>query len=109
VLLQRGRGADMGAIFGGGGSQTFFGASGAGNFLTRLTTAAAIAFMVTSLVLTYGQTRFTRSDILNRLPDVGGEAAPPAPEPTPQEGAAPEPPAGTPEPAPVEPAPTPAP
>ena len=44
VLLQTGKGADMGAVFG-GGSQTLFGSGGAGNFLTRLTTGTAIAFM----------------------------------------------------------------
>ncbi len=55
VLLQTGKGADMGAVFG-GGSQTLFGSSGAGNFLTHLTTATAIIFMLTSLILTYGQT-----------------------------------------------------
>ena len=42
VLLQTGKGADMGAVFG-GGSQTLFGSSGAGNFLTKLTTGTAIA------------------------------------------------------------------
>ena len=44
VLLQTGKGADMGAVFG-GGSQTLFGSSGAGNFLTKLTTGTAIAGM----------------------------------------------------------------
>ncbi len=52
VLLQTGKGAGMGSAFGGGGSQTMFGSSGAGNFLTKLTTAAAIIFMITSLTLT---------------------------------------------------------
>src|SRR6185436_8760020 len=52
VLLQAGKGADMGAVFG-GASSTIFGSSGAGNFLTRLTTGAAIVFMATSLALTY--------------------------------------------------------
>ena len=61
VLLQQGKGADVGALFGGGGSQSLFGASGAGNFLTRLTTGMAIAFMATSLILTYGQTHALRS------------------------------------------------
>ena len=50
VLLQTGKGADMGAVFG-GSSATIFGASGAGNFLTRLTTGMAIVFMITSLTL----------------------------------------------------------
>ena len=53
VLLQHGKGADLGAAFGGGASQTVFGSRGAGNFLTKLTTGAAILFMVTSLTLSY--------------------------------------------------------
>lgn len=53
VLLQSGKGAEMGASFGGGGSQSIFGASGGGNFMTRLTTAVAIIFMLTSLTLAY--------------------------------------------------------
>ena len=57
ILLQRGRGAEIGAVFGGGASSTVFGSRGAGNFLTKLTTASAILFMVTSLSLSYLQTR----------------------------------------------------
>ncbi len=53
VLLQHGKGADVGAVFGGGGSNTVFGSRGAGNFLTRLTTGAALLFMVSSLSLSY--------------------------------------------------------
>lgn len=53
VLLQHGKGADIGAVFGGGASNTVFGSRGAGNFLTRLTTTAALLFMVTSLFLSY--------------------------------------------------------
>ena len=53
VLLQRGKGAEIGAVFGGGGSSTVFGSRGAGNFLSKLTTAAAIVFMATSLSLAY--------------------------------------------------------
>ncbi len=51
VLLQTGKGADMGAAFGGGGSNTLFGATGASTFLGKLTTVAAIVFMLTSLTL----------------------------------------------------------
>tara|TARA_B100000686_G_scaffold201212_1_gene208115 strand:- start:360 stop:740 length:381 start_codon:yes stop_codon:yes gene_type:complete len=51
VLLQQGKGADAGASFGAGASQTVFGASGSGNFLVRATTAAAVIFFVTSLSL----------------------------------------------------------
>ncbi|MEO6026853.1 MAG: preprotein translocase subunit SecG [Candidatus Binatia bacterium] len=63
VLLQAGKGADMGAVFG-GASSTIFGSSGAGNFLTRLTTAAAIVFMTTSLALTYVGSRGGHSTIM---------------------------------------------
>lgn len=53
VLLQTGRGSDMGAAFGGGSSQTLFGSSGSSGFMTKLTTVAAVVFMLTSLVLAY--------------------------------------------------------
>jgi preprotein translocase subunit SecG len=53
VLLQTGKGAEIGAVFGGGSSSTIFGSSGAGNFLTKLTTGMAIIFMITSLTLGY--------------------------------------------------------
>ncbi len=51
VLLQTGKGADMGAAFGGGGSQTLFGSSGPSNFLSKGTTVVAVVFMLTSLTL----------------------------------------------------------
>jgi preprotein translocase subunit SecG len=51
VLLQRGKGAEIGAVFGGGGSSTVFGGRGAGTFLSRLTTGAAVVFFATSLSL----------------------------------------------------------
>ncbi|HIF97971.1 MAG TPA: preprotein translocase subunit SecG [Myxococcales bacterium] len=53
VLLQRGKGSDLGAALGGGGANTVFGSRGAGNFLTKLTTGSAILFMITSLSLAY--------------------------------------------------------
>jgi len=56
VLLQAGKGAEMGAAFG-GASQTIFGSAGAMGFLSKLTTVAAIIFMVTSLLLTFSTTR----------------------------------------------------
>lgn len=52
VLLQTGKGASMGAVFG-GSSQTVFGSSGPGSFLSRMTTVIAIVFMLTSFGLTY--------------------------------------------------------
>lgn len=112
VLLQTGKGADMGAVFGGGSSQTFFGSSGAGNFLTKLTTGGAIVFMLTSLILTYGQRQAPSSSLLDKLPPVeeqapvmpapgalppvdGGAAAPSEPAPTADAGGAAAPVEGT--------------
>ncbi len=51
VLLQQGKGADMGAAFGGGGSNTLFGAGGATSMITKATTGLAVAFMITSILL----------------------------------------------------------
>jgi preprotein translocase subunit SecG len=53
VLLQRGKGSDLGAALGGGGANTVFGSRGAGNFLSKITTGSAIIFMLTSLSLAY--------------------------------------------------------
>jgi preprotein translocase subunit SecG len=53
VLLQTGKGAEMGASIGGGGSQALFGAAGPATILTKITTAVAIIFMITSLTLAY--------------------------------------------------------
>ncbi|WP_137167106.1 preprotein translocase subunit SecG [Salinimonas lutimaris] len=51
VLLQQGKGADMGASFGAGGSNTVFGSGGSGNFMTRTTAILATLFFLISLVL----------------------------------------------------------
>jgi preprotein translocase subunit SecG len=51
VLVQQGKGADWAGAFGGGGSQTTFGARSTGSILERATTAAAILFMITSIAL----------------------------------------------------------
>lgn len=53
VLLQMGKGAEVGASFGAGSSQTIFGASGGANFMSKVTAAAAVIFMLTSLALAY--------------------------------------------------------
>jgi preprotein translocase subunit SecG len=51
ILVQHGKGADAGASFGGGGAATVFGASGSGNFLSRLTAILTALFFITSLTL----------------------------------------------------------
>jgi preprotein translocase subunit SecG len=90
VLLQTGK-ADMGAVFG-GSSSTIFGSSGAGNFLTRLTTGMAIVFMMTSLTLGYFAGHKPSSTIFDsRTPST----APEKPQPQEQSEAAGKGPAGT--------------
>ncbi|MEE2022744.1 MULTISPECIES: preprotein translocase subunit SecG [Alkalimonas] len=51
ILIQHGKGADMGAAFGAGASSTVFGSAGKGNFLTKMTTILAVVFFVLSIVL----------------------------------------------------------
>ncbi|SEA62829.1 preprotein translocase subunit SecG [Alkalimonas amylolytica] len=51
ILIQHGKGADMGAAFGAGASSTVFGSAGKGNFLTKTTTVLAVVFFVLSIVL----------------------------------------------------------
>ncbi|MBN9230635.1 MAG: preprotein translocase subunit SecG [Legionella sp.] len=53
VLMQHGKGADIGAAFGSGASNTLFGSQGTGGFLFKLTGALALTFFVTSLLLSY--------------------------------------------------------
>ena len=53
VLLQTGRGSEIGAAFGSGSSQTLFGSSGSTGFMTKLTTAGVAIFMITSMLLAY--------------------------------------------------------
>ena len=83
VLLQRGKGADLGASLGGGSANTIFGSRGAGNFLTKITTASAITFMATSLTLSY--LGYQSSDI--RLFDGNEPIELPADAGTPEAGA----------------------
>lgn len=53
VLLQQGKGADAGANFGGGSSQSVFGSSGSNNFMLKMTSVVAVVFFITSLALAY--------------------------------------------------------
>ena len=68
VLLQTGKGADMGAAFGGGSSQTLFGSTGASTFLSKATTVAAIVFMLTSLTLAYISSHRYKSSVMSDTP-----------------------------------------
>ena len=76
VLLQHGKGADIGATFGGGG-QSLFGTEGPVPLLNKVTTAAAIIFMVTSISLAYISAHRTTSSVM-------GEYTAPAPAPVEQ-------------------------
>lgn len=62
VLLQQGKGADIGAVFG-GSSQTVFGASGAGNALTKATWALAAAFFVCAMYLAFNSTQHATGSV----------------------------------------------
>jgi len=62
VLLQHGKGADMGSGFGGGASSSLFGATGSANFLSRATAALATIFFLTSLGLAYLASEKPRSE-----------------------------------------------
>jgi len=61
VLLQQGKGSDMGAAFGGGSSQSLFGARGSSNFLSRATSVLVTVFFLSSLSLAYIYTRKSES------------------------------------------------
>lgn len=83
VLLQTGKGADMGAAFGGGSSQTLFGGAGASTFLSRLTTIAAIIFMLTSLGLAYFSSHRASRSIMSQIPAPATEQTEQAPSEAP--------------------------
>lgn len=102
VLLQHGKGADVGAAFGSGSAGSVFGSSGSANFLSRATAMLALVFFLTSLALSY---------FSSRQPDAGGVMSQPVPAqslpaqiPGQAPGPAPKPGAATPAPS----APTPA-
>ncbi len=65
VLLQFGKGAEMGAVMGGGASQAVFSSSAKGNFMTKLTTVLAIGFMVNSIVLTTLKSRENKKSLFD--------------------------------------------
>ncbi|MDH5579991.1 MAG: preprotein translocase subunit SecG [Betaproteobacteria bacterium] len=68
VLLQQGKGADMGAAFGSGASQSLFGSRGSATFLSRLTAGFATVFFLTSLSLTVVYSGKTQDSVLEQAP-----------------------------------------
>jgi preprotein translocase subunit SecG len=81
VLIQHGKGADMGASFGGGSSGSLFGATGSANFLSRSTAACATVFFLSTLVLAFmsnsvGAAGVSGSSVLDRavMPPVAASA-----------------------------------
>jgi len=97
ILLQTGKGSDIGAVFGGGSSQTLFGSTGPTSFLSKLTAGAAIVFMLTSLFLAYFSGRGPSTSIMK-----SGAPAPVQTMPGPP-ATLPSPPAGVPAPTPAAP------
>lgn len=83
ILLQTGKGADIGAVFGGGSSQTLFGATGPTSLLSKMTVAAAVLFMVTSLFLAYFSGSRPLSSIMGEAPSSRSMPAPPGAPPGP--------------------------
>jgi preprotein translocase subunit SecG len=107
VLLQHGKGADIGATFG-GSSQTLFGTEGPLPLLNKITTIAAIVFMLTSVALAYFSSNASTGSVMNELkkqkatvekpvqssdaatapaakPETGGDTPAPAQQPAPTE------------------------
>ena len=88
VLLQHGKGADMGAAFGSGSSGSLFGAAGSANFLSRSTAVLATVFFVSSLALTYfgsmrsGPVGVEKSIMDQQAPKAGDVPPVPAPPAT---------------------------
>jgi preprotein translocase subunit SecG len=107
VLLQHGKGADMGAAFGSGASGSLFGAAGSANFLSRTTAILAAVFFLSSLGLTWfaavhGEAKSSvERGVMDKLPATKAADAPPAPSgaapatPAPEPAKAPAAPTGT--------------
>ena len=75
ILLQKGKGADMGSAFGAGASGTMFGSKGSANFLSRSTAVLATVFFITSLTLAYlnkGTVVQTNDSILDSVNTIEG-------------------------------------
>ena len=84
VLLQHGKGADMGAAFGSGSSGSLFGAAGSANFLSRTTALLATVFFVTSIALTYFGSKHGVPQGIMEKPGVMEQVVPAKPGDVPQ-------------------------
>lgn len=95
VLLQHGKGADMGAAFGGGASGSLFGATGSANFLSRSTATVATVFFVATLALAYVGTAVKRpadaGGVMGTMPAPANTAPRDIPMPATPQGASPAP------------------
>lgn len=76
ILLQAGKGADIGAAFGAGGSQTLFGPRGAATFLSKLTAGVAVAFILTSVGLVQISKGKGTASVLEKAPPIAAETQP---------------------------------
>ena len=92
VLLQHGKGADVGAAFGSGASGSLFGASGSANFLSRTTAIMAVVFFLTTFVLAYLVTHKPRAGggVMDTVKEQPRLPEAPAVTPAPEPGKAPE-------------------
>ena len=94
VLLQHGKGADVGAAFGSGSSGSLFGASGSANFLSRTTAVLAVVFFITTFVLAYFASHRSRGEagVMDTVREQPAAPAPavPAPSGAPTAGTAPQ-------------------
>ena len=99
VLLQAGKGADIGSAFGGGGSQAVFGSMGTPTLLGKLTSAVAVVFVITSFYLATQGHRKAGTSIMPATPPASSPAPAPGPAPSPTPGAAAPSPAPAPAPA----------
>jgi preprotein translocase subunit SecG len=92
VLLQHGKGADMGSGFGGGASSSLFGATGSANFLSRTTAVLATAFFLSSLGLGYLATNKPKAagGVMESVKEPPAQSKAPGDVPVPKESAVPE-------------------
>jgi len=92
VLLQHGKGADVGAAFGSGASGSLFGASGSANFLSRTTAVLAVVFFLTTFVLAYLVTHKPRASggVMDTVKEQPKLPDAPVSAPAPEAGKAPE-------------------